>query len=77
MYASAVFYPLERVPVEIQPYLRLNPLTFFSEQSRNLVVWGESMDWKTYLWVTLSGAVAMLIGYKIFINVKPAFADVV
>ncbi len=77
MYASAVFYPLERVPVEIQPYIRLNPLTFFSEQSRNLVVWGDAMDWKSYGWVTLSGVLAMVVGYKLFMNVKPAFADVV
>lgn len=77
MYASAVFYPLERVPPEIQGFLRLNPLTFFSEQSRGLVVWGESMDWWGYLWVTLSGVLATVVSYKIFMNVKPAFADVV
>lgn len=77
MYASAVFYPLDRVPVEIQGILRLNPLTFFSEQSRNLVVWGEPMNWVAYGWVTSSGAVAMVVGYKLFMGVKQAFADVI
>lgn len=77
MYASAVFYPLERVPPEIQSILRLNPLTFFSEQSRNLVVWGEPMNWVSYGWVTMSGAIAMVLGYKLFMSVKHAFADVV
>ena len=81
MYASAVFYPVqsldERVPAVVQAIIRLNPMTFFSEQSRNLMVWGETMDWKAYAWMTLSGVVAMIFSYKIFLNVKPAFADVV
>ncbi len=77
MYASAVFYPLERVPPEIQSILRLNPLTFFSEQSRDLVVWGEPMNWPAYWWVTASGAIAMIAGYKLFMSVKQAFADVI
>lgn len=77
MYASAVFYPLERVPPGIQSILRLNPLTFFSEQSRNLVVRGEPMNWPAYGWVTISGVIAMVVGYKLFMSVKQAFADVV
>ncbi len=80
MYASAIFYSLpslEKVPPLLVSVIRLNPLTFFSEQSRNLVVWGESMNWTGYGWVTLSGLIAMCISYKIFMNVKPAFSDVV
>ena len=80
MYASAVFYPLSRldkVPASVQTIIRLNPLSFFSEQSRNLVVWGEPMNWSAYGWVTLSGLIAMILGYKVFMNVKQAFADVI
>ncbi len=80
MYASAIFYTLgslDKVPAQIQSVIRVNPLAFFSEQSRNLVVWGDPMDWIGYLWVTLAGFIAMFISYKIFMNVKPAFADVV
>ena len=77
MYASAVFYPVDRVPASLRTYIELNPLTFFSEQSRNLVVWGEPMNWSAYGWVTLSGAVFMFIGYKLFMSVKQAFADVI
>ena len=76
MYISAVFYPIERVPLPLRTYFQFNPLVFFCEASRNLVVWGEPMNWSAYGWVTLSGAVVMLIGYKVFMNVKPAFADV-
>ena len=77
MYASAVFYPLDRVPPGIRGYLELNPLTFFSEQSRNLVVWGEPMNWTAYGWVTLTDAVFMVVGCRVFVGVKQAFADVI
>jgi lipopolysaccharide transport system permease protein len=78
MYASAIFYPISKVqPAELQTCIRLNPLAFFSEQSRSLVVWGEPMNWTAYGWVTFSGVLAMIIGYKLFMNFKPAFADVI
>ena len=80
MYASAVFYPLgfalDRLPA-LRPLLVLNPLAYFSEQSRNLVVWGEPMDWSGYTVATVTGFLAMVGGYKLFVNVKPAFADVI
>ena len=83
MYASAVFYSLagldqnKNVPDLLRTAIRFNPLVFFSEQSRNLVAWGMPMDWRTYGWVTVTGAVAMFIGYKLFMSVKQAFADVI
>ncbi len=83
MYASAVFYSLagldqnKNVPDAVRVLIRLNPLVFFSEQSRNLVVWGMPMDWVSYGWVTLTGLLAMTVGYKLFMNVKQAFADVI
>ena len=77
MYASAVFYSIDQVPLELQPIVRLNPLSFLCEQSRNLIVWGDPMDWTAYGWVTLLGLVAAALSYKVFMSVKPAFADVI
>ncbi len=83
MYSSAVFYSVasleqnKNVPEMVRTLVRLNPLAYFSEQSRNLVVWGEPMNWTGYGWVTLSGLVAMIVGYKLFMGVKQAFADVI
>ena len=76
MYASAVSYPLSRVPAGLRNVLQFNPLAFICEQSRNLVVWGEGLDWSGYALVTLAGLVAAA-GHKFFVNVKPAFADVI
>ncbi len=83
MYASAIFYSLEglmankNVPPQLRTLIQFNPLAYFSEESRSLVVWGKPMDWSTYGWMTLAGVVAMIIGYQLFMNVKQAFADVI
>ncbi len=83
MYASAVFYSLAaltvnpNVPAPVRTLIQYNPLAYLCEQSRNLVVWGTPMNWQTYGWVTLAGVVVMSVGYKLFMSVKPAFADVI
>ncbi len=76
MYASAVFYPIYRVPESVAPFVRLNPVAFLCEESRNIFVWGETLNWSGYGWVTLAGFAFMLIGYAVFLRVKHAFADV-
>ena len=83
MYSSAVFYSLaglmanKNVPPWLRTAILWNPLAYFSEQSRNLVVWGTPMDWPMYGWMTLAGLAAMTIGYQLFMSVKQAFADVI
>lgn len=78
MYASALFYSVEKAPPALQAFLRLNPLAFFSEQSRNLAVWGDrGLDWQGYGVFTLVGLVFASTGYGVFLRLKHAFADVV
>ena len=80
MYASAVFYPLAglaKAPPVFQAIVRMNPLAYFSEESRLLLVGGFSMDWVQYGWILGTGAVAMIGAYVIFMRLKDAFADVI
>lgn len=76
IFSSAIFYPIERVPAAIQPALRLNPLAFLAEQSRNLLVWGVPLNWGNYAVVLAVGFVFAAVGYAVFNRVKHAFADV-
>ena len=76
MYASAVFYSSNRVPPEMQPIVRLNPMAFLCEQSRETFVWGEALDWSRYGWTLLVSVVVMFLGYGVFMRVRHAFADV-
>lgn len=76
VYASAIFYPIERVPAGLQPILRLNPLAFLAEQSRNLAVWGLMLDWAGYGIVLGASVLFATASYAAFTRVKHAFADV-
>jgi lipopolysaccharide transport system permease protein len=87
MYTSAIFYPIERLTQNdrmspairriVAPLVLFNPLARMSEQARNVVEYGVSMDWKVYGWVAGGGLIFMWIGYAVFVRVKHAFADVI
>ena len=87
IYASAVFYPIasvdivknnvHAVPGPLRLLIHLNPLAYFCEQSRRLAVSGIPLDWAAYGRVTLVSLLAMFIGYRLFMSVKQAFADVI
>lgn len=76
VYASAIFYPIERVPAAIQPILRLNPLAFLAAQSRDLAVWGTLPDWTGFGVVCGVSLLFATAAYAAFTRVKHAFADV-
>ncbi len=80
MYASAVVYPLKlliNAPRVFQIIVKLNPLAYFSEESRRVMVLGAPLDWVQYGWILGSGALAMLLAYMVFMRLKDAFADVI
>ena len=77
MYASAVFYRIDQVPEQMQTIVRLNPVAFFCEQSRNLAVRGFPMDWHWYGGVLLVGLLFTMAAYTVFMRVKHTFADVI
>lgn len=76
MFASAIFYPASQIPEGIAWILRLNPLLLMVEFLRHTLLWGTPINVKEliYAWA-LCGAFALL-GYRFFIRLKPAFADV-
>lgn len=76
VYASAIFYPIERVPAGLQPILRLNPLAFLAEQSRNLTIWGIPPRWEGYGVVLGASLLFATAAYAVFTRVKHTFADV-
>ncbi|HEX9265729.1 MAG TPA: ABC transporter permease [Candidatus Binatia bacterium] len=76
MFLSPLFYPISALPTEYQAWLHLNPLTFFIEESRNVLIFG-----KTPSWVGLGMALAasMLVsagGFWWFQKTRKGFADV-
>src|SRR6266550_3509925 len=76
MFLSPLFYPISALPTEYQAWLHLNPLTFFIEESRNVLIFGKTPDWIGW---GVSLAASMLIsagGFWWFQKTRKGFADV-
>ena len=76
LFLSPVFYPIQSLPKDLQPWMTLNPLTFIIEQSRKVLIWGINPDWwglGIYYFVSV---VVMWIGWAWFQKTRKGFADV-
>lgn len=76
MFASAVFYPLHKIPASAWTFLRFNPILHTVELMREAVLWGTplSMGALAYVWVFSLSVFAF--GFYAFMRLKGAFADV-
>jgi lipopolysaccharide transport system permease protein len=75
-FMTPIFYPMERVPAWLREYLSLNPLASLVEQSRLVLVQGETPAWRSLALVTLIALVVFQLGYAFFMRAKRGFADV-
>lgn len=76
MFLSPVFYPVSALPKEYQPLLKLNPLTWVIEETRNVVVWGNLPDFVFLTGFIPATAVMAWIGFAWFQRTRRGFADV-
>jgi lipopolysaccharide transport system permease protein len=80
LWASAVFFPIQKIPESIYWFLRFNPLIHAIDFSRACLLWGinpiNSNLWGfCYLW--LFGVVMLYLGHFVFMKLRPWFADVI
>lgn len=76
LFLCPIFYPLERVPEDLQWLLYFNPLTLVVEQLRAIVIFGHWPDWGA---LSIYYAVALTLvtaGYRWFSRTRAGFADV-
>lgn len=76
MFLSPVFYPVSALPKEYQPLLKLNPLTWIIEETRNVVVWGNLPDFAFLTGFIPATAAVAWIGFAWFQRTRRGFADV-
>lgn len=76
MYLSPVFFPLTAVPESFRAACEANPMTYVIENFRNVVLYGECLDWKFYGISCLVAVVIFLFGKIVFMRAKEGFADV-
>ncbi len=76
MFMSPIFYPASALPASVRDYLFLNPLTFIIEQTRTVILYGQSPNW---IGLAVYYAIALLIawaGMVWFEKTRKGFADV-
>jgi ABC-type polysaccharide/polyol phosphate export systems, permease component len=77
LFLSGVFYPISSLPVQYQRWVRLNPLAYLIEQSRNVLILGRLPDFLELLFYTLASLVVAWLGFAWFQRTRNGFSDVV
>lgn len=76
MFASAVFYPISKIPPAAWAFLKFNPLLLLIEQARATTFWGQPMNLAHLGYLYAFGVLAYLIGAMLFQRLRGSFADV-
>ncbi len=76
LFLSPVFFPVHALPPMIQPWMQLNPLSFFIEQVRAVLVWGNVPNWSTLALFYLMSLGIAWMGFAWFQKTRKGFADV-
>jgi len=76
LFLSPVFFPISAVPEPLQVWLHLNPLTFFIEQTREVLVWGHMPDWQGLGFYLIGAGGFAWLGFFWFQKTRKGFADV-
>ena len=74
-YLTPIFYDLNSVPKEFQPFYQLNPMVPLIEAYRAILLKGTPPDWQALLIVSLVVAVILPIGLAIFRRQSNTFVE--
>jgi len=77
LFLSPVFYPMDRLPEELQILKFINPLVIVIEQSRLVLFEGVVPEWGVLGIYSLVSILVACVGFYFFMRSKPAFADVI
>ena len=72
-----VIYPVEIVPEAYRCWIRLNPLSWYVESIRGVILTTDGvLSWPVLPVLYLSGGISFLLGFLFFVKTKRGFADV-
>lgn len=75
LFLSPVFYPESAMPEALRPLLHANPLTFFINQTRDLLIWGKLPTGFEIMTYCVAGYGLAWLGLFWFQKSRKAFAD--
>lgn len=76
MFLTPVFYPLSSIPENYRIFLYFNPLTFIVEQTRAILIFGQTPAWGHLGWLTCLSFFVAWLGFAWFQKTRRGFADV-
>lgn len=76
MFMSPIFYPVTTLPEEYRLIMAINPLTYIVEQTREVMIWGNGINWSTWSIQTALSLLTAWIGFTWFQKTRRGFADV-
>ncbi len=76
LFLAPVFYPVSALPLQFQPWMMINPLTFVIEQMREVLIWGHLPNWSGLLLYTIMASVVAWFGFAWFQKTRKGFSDV-
>lgn len=76
MFTSPLFFPLSALPEAMQPYLALNPLAYFIEETRSVVIFGNLPSVRAFVLASCFSLLLLGIGFSFFQKTRKGFADV-
>lgn len=77
LFLSSAIIPVDTLDPKYQAVFRLNPLTFFIDQMRDIALWGNSPDWSGLVVRTVLGVVLVCLAHAWFKLAGRGFADVI
>jgi lipopolysaccharide transport system permease protein len=77
LYASAIVYPVAKIPANIWTFLKWNPLLHSVELARDALVWDTPLNLAHLGYTYLAGAAVFFGGRWVFLRLQSAFADVI
>jgi lipopolysaccharide transport system permease protein len=76
MFASPIFYPTSILPESIRGIMYLNPLTYFIEEFRNILIWDRLPNFEYLIIVYIISFLVYFLGFHFFQRTRRGFADV-
>tara|TARA_R110001583_G_scaffold152016_1_gene303813 strand:+ start:13861 stop:14691 length:831 start_codon:yes stop_codon:yes gene_type:complete len=76
MFTSPLFFPLSALPESMQPWLMLNPLAYFIEEARAVIIFGIYPSLSNLLIAYTASLLVAYLGFSWFQKTRKGFADV-
>lgn len=76
LFVSPIFFPADALGETFQRLMYINPLTIIIEQSRAVLLWGESPNFLALLGYSVVSCSVAWLGYAVFQKARGGFADV-